>query len=71
MPTYPYQVIGSDEIIEVEQSIKDDPLTEIVRDGLTLNVKRVISGGTGFILKGGMWARDGYEAGIQSPGKKG
>jgi predicted nucleic acid-binding Zn ribbon protein len=70
MPTYPYQVIGSDEIIEVEQSIKDDPLTEIVRDGLTLNVKRVISGGTGFILKGDCWFRTGYERGLQS-GKKG
>lgn len=68
--TYLYSIVGTDQVIEIEQSIKDPALQSYVVDGEERAVKRLISAGTGFILKGGMWARDGYEAGIQSPGKK-
>lgn len=64
--TYLYQFTDvENETVEVEQSIKDDALT-------TYNdrpVKRLISGGPGFILKGGNWHRDGYTVGIQEPEK--
>ncbi len=68
MPTYPYQYtdVETDEGFELEQSIKDPALTEY--NGRP--VKRLISLGTGFILKGGTWARDGYERGIQNPAKE-
>lgn len=44
---------------EVEQSIKADPLDECPKC-LVSALKRVISGGSGFLLKGNTWAKDGY-----------
>jgi hypothetical protein len=53
-------------VIQIEHSIKDEPFTSYQIDGRLCKVKRLISGGTNFILKGGMWSRDGYSAGVQS-----
>lgn len=57
-------------VVEVEQSIKDPRLETLEYNGVKCKVRRLISSPGGFILKGGMWARDNYEAGIQSPDKK-
>jgi hypothetical protein len=54
------------DIIEVSQSIKEPAFTKLTIDGVELDVKRVIAAAGAFILKGGTWARDGYERGIQS-----
>jgi predicted nucleic acid-binding Zn ribbon protein len=45
--------------MEADQSIKDDPLEECPKC-LTCALKRVITGGQGFVLKGGGWYTDGY-----------
>jgi predicted nucleic acid-binding Zn ribbon protein len=63
---YVYTDNEENETVEVEQSIKEDALT-------TLNnrpVKRLISAPVPFHLRGGNWARDGYEIGLQSGSKK-
>lgn len=71
MPTYLYECPAHGEF-EYEHSISEEleycPKCELEAKGdLTLNgrrsfqkVKRLISGGTGFILAGGGWAREGY-----------
>lgn len=67
--TYTYELLtGADagKTVEVEHSISAPALSELEHNGELCQVKRVISGGTGFILKGGTWARDRYERGIQS-----
>lgn len=57
--TYEYECPVCDHRFETEQSIKDDPLTECPKCRVCA-LKRLISGGTGFVLKGGGWFRDGY-----------
>jgi putative FmdB family regulatory protein len=44
---------------EAEQSIKDRPLKKCVSCGVE-KAKRLVSGGTGFLLKGGGWYADLY-----------
>ncbi|MCD6319720.1 MAG: zinc ribbon domain-containing protein [Candidatus Desulfofervidaceae bacterium] len=57
MPTYTYQCHGCGKIFEQEQKITDEPLTTCPECGGP--VKRVITGGMGFILKGsGFYATD-------------
>jgi putative FmdB family regulatory protein len=53
---------------EAEQSIKDPPLKKCVSCGKA-KAKRLVSGGTGFLLKGGGWYADGYgsKAAASSP----
>lgn len=64
--TYLYQFTDvENETVEVEQSIKDEALTSYN----DRPVKRLISAGTGFILKGGCWTRDEFSRGIQEPEK--
>lgn len=52
---------------EAEQSIKEKPLKSCPSCGAEA-AKRLISGGTGFLLKGGGWYADGY--GSASPASK-
>jgi putative FmdB family regulatory protein len=59
MPTYEYRCGTCEHDWEVEQSIKDDALTECPRCK-NATAKRQISRGTGFILKGGGWYSDLY-----------
>lgn len=61
MPTYVYEILdkegnGTDNFVEMVQSIKDEPFTEIENEnGEALPVRRVVSGGVGTIFKGGGW----------------
>ena len=69
MPTYVYQCRKCQNSFDVQQKITDDPLTVLAHtvgvdpvhpcDGV---VTRVIapSVGSGFVLKGGGWYKDGY-----------
>ena len=57
MPTYTYQCHSCAYLFEKEQKITDSPLTTCPKCGGP--VKRVITGGLGFILKGsGFYATD-------------
>lgn len=68
MATYDYKFIETGEIIEVSHPMKNDALTEYVHPetGEMMKVKRLISGGSGFILKG-----DGWTASSKNRGYKG
>ncbi len=66
MPVYEY-VCQSGHTFERKQKITDKPLTtcpRVARTGKTIfcgeSVKRLISKGTSFTLKGGGWGKDGY-----------
>jgi putative FmdB family regulatory protein len=51
---------------EAEQSIKDRPLEKCVSCGKS-SAKRLVSGGTGFLLKGGGWYADLYASANAKP----
>src|SRR5688572_22499004 len=57
--TYEYVCEACGHLWEAEQSIKDSPLKKCVSCGKS-KAKRLVSGGTGFLLKGGGWYADGY-----------
>ena len=57
--TYEYVCTACQHQWEAEQSISADPLTECPQCKQS-TAKRQISGGQGFILKGGGWYADGY-----------
>lgn len=59
MPTYEYVCSACKNEWEVEQSMKDNALTECPRCQ-EQTARRQISRGTGFILKGGGWYSDLY-----------
>jgi putative FmdB family regulatory protein len=69
--TYEYACEACGHQWEAEQSIKDQPLKRCVSCGKD-KAKRLISGGTGFLLKGGGWYADGYGSkSSSSPGSSG
>jgi putative FmdB family regulatory protein len=57
--TYEYVCQACGHQWEAEQSIKDSPLKKCVSCGEE-KAKRLVSGGTGFLLKGGGWYADLY-----------
>jgi putative FmdB family regulatory protein len=57
--TYEYVCQACGHLWEAEQSIKDSALKQCVSCG-EMKAKRLVSGGTGFLLKGGGWYADGY-----------
>ena len=57
--TYEYACEACGHQWEAQQSIKDPPLKACVSCGAK-KAKRLVSGGTGFLLKGGGWYADGY-----------
>jgi putative FmdB family regulatory protein len=57
--TYEYVCEACGHQWEAEQSIKDSPLKKCVSCGAE-KAKRLVSGGTGFLLKGGGWYADLY-----------
>lgn len=59
MPTYEYICTACEHQWEAEQSMKEDPLTKCPSCSKR-TAKRQISGGTGFLLKGGGWYSDLY-----------
>jgi len=62
--TYEYTCLACHHEWEAEQSISESPLTECP-ECHEPRAKRMVSGGAGFILKGGGWYADGY--GSKSP----
>ncbi len=59
MPVYEYECKACDKVIEVQQKMVDDPLTNCPEcDG---PVKKLISMNS-FQLKGGGWYSDGYSS---------
>jgi len=66
MPTYEYACSSCQHAWEVEQSIKDDALTECP-NCKHATAKRQISRGGGFILKGGGWYADLYSSSSNKP----
>jgi putative FmdB family regulatory protein len=63
--TYEYQCGACSHRWEAEQSISEPPLTTCPNCKAEA-AKRLVTGGQGFILKGGGWYADGY-----GPAKKG
>ena len=59
MPTYEYECQACKHLWEMEQRIKDEPVKKCPACK-KLKAKRLISGGTNFILLGGCWEKDGY-----------
>ena len=66
MPTYEYGCTNCGHQWEAFQSIKDDALKTCPNCGED-SAKRLVSGGAGFILKGGGWYSDLYAS--SKPGK--
>lgn len=66
MPVYEYQCPKCDKVFEVTQKISDPPLEKPPEgecpEGKVCSEKpkKLISGGTSFLLKGSGWAKDGY-----------
>lgn len=59
--TYEYCCAVCDHKFEAEQSIKDEPLVECPKCHVTA-LRRLVSGGTGFVLQGDGWAKDLYSS---------
>jgi putative FmdB family regulatory protein len=62
VPTYEYFCEIKHDTFEVQQSIKDEPLTicpHCKEEGIESPVKKMISS-TSFVLHGGGWASSGY-----------
>jgi putative FmdB family regulatory protein len=57
--TYEYSCQACSHHWEAEQSIRESPLKTCPKCGAEA-AKRLVSGGTGFLLKGGGWYSDGY-----------
>ncbi|MBW2713846.1 MAG: zinc ribbon domain-containing protein [Deltaproteobacteria bacterium] len=66
MPTYEYHCKACDHEFEREQRITEDPVKKCPECG-KLKVKRLISSGSSFQLKGGGWYNEGYH---EKPAKK-
>jgi putative FmdB family regulatory protein len=66
MPTYEYACSSCKHEWELEQSIKEDAITECPSCH-NPTAKRQISRGGGFILKGGGWYADLYSSGSNKP----
>ncbi len=57
--TYEYVCEACGHEWEAEQRISEDPLKRCPKCRKP-RAKRLVSGGTGHVLKGSRWARDGY-----------
>jgi putative FmdB family regulatory protein len=68
--TYEYVCEACGHQWEAEQSIKDRPLQKCVSCGES-KAKRLVSGGTGFLLKGGGWYADLYGSPSAASAKSG
>ena len=60
MPTYEYECEKCHEHFEKNQKISDPPVKECPKPDCQGEVKRLISGASTFVLKGGGWYKDGY-----------
>jgi putative FmdB family regulatory protein len=62
MLTYTYICEGCKHEIDIEQSIKDDALSELQCTECGSKLHRSISGLGNFVLKGNCWAKDSYSS---------
>lgn len=70
MPTYEYQCLKCKKTLEASQPITAKPLTKCPRPNCGGKLKRLLSSGSGFILKGsGFYATD-YRSKSYQEGKK-
>lgn len=60
MPTYEYECKACKYTWEKDQKITD-PVIEICPECKKPEAKRLVSGGLGFHLVGGGWAKEGYK----------
>lgn len=60
MPTYDYECEKCHKTFEADQKITEPPLKKCPEKSCKGEVKRLISGTSSFVLKGGGWAKDGY-----------
>lgn len=60
MPTYEYTCTNCKHNWEMEAKITDKPQTKCPKCKKK-TAKRLVSGGLGFELKGGGWAKEGYK----------
>jgi putative FmdB family regulatory protein len=58
---YDYECAACGAEMEIEHSIKESPRVECPVCGKEDGLKRLISLGEGFLLRGSGWYRDGYE----------
>ena len=60
MPVYEYECKDCKYLWEEEQKINDLPISKCP-NCKKKQIKRLISSGTNFVLKGGSWAKEGYK----------
>lgn len=71
MPTYEYECAKCKKTFDISQSIKDKPLTTCPDKKCKGKIKRLISVGGGFILKGpGFYATDNRSSSYKEKAKK-
>jgi putative FmdB family regulatory protein len=71
MPTYEYQCEKCEQVFELFQSMKDDPITSCRLEGCDGKVKRLIGTGAGLIFKGsGFYITDYRSNGYKEAAKK-
>jgi putative FmdB family regulatory protein len=65
MPTYEYKCSKCGGVFETKQSMKDDPLTDCIREGCggKGTVHRLIGGGIGLLFKGSGFYKTDYRKG--------
>lgn len=63
MPTYLYHCEKCQKEFEAEHSINDElqECSTCKQNGLSIKPKKLIAGGSSFILIGGGWAKDQYK----------
>jgi putative FmdB family regulatory protein len=67
MPTYEYQCDGCGARFDREQAMSDPPVETCPSCGAP--VRRLVSGGSGFLLKGGGRGRDDGACGFETTGR--
>jgi len=60
MPTYEYECEKCCKHFDATHKISDPPVQECPEPDCKGEAKRLISGGSTFVLKGGGWYKDGY-----------
>lgn len=70
MPTYEYKCDKCENIFEVFQSISADPISDCPDEKCEGNVSKLISRGSGFVLKGSGFYQTDYKSDSYNKDKK-
>lgn len=70
MPTYDFQCTNCNDTYEETIPISELDKVTVFCPKCKTACKRIISGGSGFLLKGDGWASDGYSDPIKNKGDK-